>query len=235
MWPLSHLAVWTPRSVEDAGPACFDRSALSSSPLTCKEGTHLPFHWVLFLHLLWISFTPHWGAHCPTNSCPLHRTDWWPQMWIMDPTNRSTISSLEGNKEHPITNVLKSPYTASSAIHIIVRHFTASQNHSLHCVGREFKAHSVPLPGTGKGMPSTTPGCSEHCPAWPGIYFIMFLFPQKHDLSLKNTLPPAKTHHVTMTHRQQFTLRGSSQYNSLHVNTGGEKSQKEEFLLLQIP
>lgn len=143
--------------------------------------------------------------------------------------------SLEGNKKHPITNVVKSPYTASSTIYIILMHFIASQNHRLGCVGRESKGHSVPLPGTGQGIPSTTPGSSEHCPAWPGIYFIMFLSPQKHDLSLKNTLPTAKTHYVTMTRRQQFTLKGSSQYNPLHVNTGGEKSQKEEFLLLQIP
>lgn len=142
---------------------------------------------------------------------------------LMDPTSWSTVFSLEGNKEHRITNVVKSPYTASSTIHIILMHFTASQNWKL------IQFHCLPW----AGMPSTAPGCSEHRPAWPGISFIMFLFPQKPDLSLKNTLWPAKTHHVTMTDRQVYFERPKSTWSS-PVNTRGEKSQKEEFLLLQI-
>lgn len=41
-------AAWTHRPVEDAGPACVDRSALNNLPLTSKEGINLPSHWGFF-------------------------------------------------------------------------------------------------------------------------------------------------------------------------------------------
>ena len=42
-----------------------------------------------------------------------------------------------------------------------------SECHRMVWVGRDLKAHLVPMPLLQAGTPSTSPGCSERRPTWP--------------------------------------------------------------------